>query len=181
MNPGPPKLNSGGPPKWSPKLHSPKDFGAPRAGPHSGCLFCIMENSQEADIMCVFCDIINKKIPSKVVYEDDKVIAILDLSQLTYGHTLVMPKKHVDNFLEADPETVSYCALVTQKLARQIVKNTGAKGANIVTNAGAAAGQSVNHLHFHIIPRYDENDGFGFRETPHENLDLDEVLKTITK
>lgn len=140
-----------------------------------------MENSQEADIMCVFCDIINKKIPSKVVYEDDKVIAILDLSQLTYGHTLVMPKKHIDNFLEADPETVSYCALVTQKLARQIVKNTGAKGANIVTNAGAAAGQSVNHLHFHIIPRYDENDGFGFRETPHENLDLDEVLKTITK
>lgn len=131
--------------------------------------------------MCVFCDIINKKIPSRIVYEDDKVLAILDLSQLTYGHTLVMPKKHVANVLEADEETIAACSVTAQKLARQIVNNTGAKGVHIITNCGKAAGQSVDHLHFHIIPRYDESDGFGFRETPHENLDLDEVLKTVTK
>ena len=56
--------------------------------------------------MCIFCDIIDHKIPSKVVYEDDNVLAILDISQVTYGHTIVMPKKHVANILEADTETV---------------------------------------------------------------------------
>ena len=55
--------------------------------------------------MCVFCDIINHQIPSKVVYEDDDVLAILDIAQVTRGHTIVMPKKHVKNILEADAET----------------------------------------------------------------------------
>ena len=56
--------------------------------------------------MCIFCDIIDHKIPSKVVYEDDNVLAILDISQVTYGHTIVMPKKHVANILEADSKTM---------------------------------------------------------------------------
>ena len=74
--------------------------------------------------MCIFCDIIDHKIPSAVVYEDEKVLAILDISQVTYGHTLVMPKKHVRNIIEADEESVLACVSTAKKLAGQIVANT---------------------------------------------------------
>ena len=70
---------------------------------------------------CIFCKIINKEIPGKIVYEDDTCIAFLDLSQATYGHTLVIPKKHFENILEVDPETLAHIMQVTQKLAKQIV------------------------------------------------------------
>lgn len=129
--------------------------------------------------MCVFCSIINHEIPSKVVYEDDLVLAILDISQVTKGHTLVMPKKHVDNLLECDDETAAHLIQVVKCLAKQIQDRTGAPGINILNNNGEAAGQTVNHLHFHIIPRYSENDTFvcEFRES--EKQDLDEVLELV--
>ena len=129
--------------------------------------------------MCIFCDIINHKIPSSVVYEDDKVLAILDISQVTYGHTLVMPKKHVRNIIEADEETVTDCIKAAKKLAAQIVTNTKANGVNVLTNCGEAAGQSVDHLHFHIIPRYDENDAIDLKFNESKKQDLAEVLKTV--
>ena len=84
--------------------------------------------------MCIFCKIINHEIPSSVIYEDDDVLAILDISQVTRGHTLVMPKKHVRNVLEADEETVQKCMLTARKLAAQIVTNLHASGVNILTN-----------------------------------------------
>ena len=83
--------------------------------------------------MCIFCDIISGKITSSKVYEDDDVLAILDVSQVTFGHTLVMPKKHVADILEADEETVVKCAKVISKLSKQIVHNTGAAGCNVLT------------------------------------------------
>ena len=129
--------------------------------------------------MCIFCDIIDHKIPSAVVYEDEKVLAILDISQVTYGHTLVMPKKHVRNIIEADEEAVLACVSVAKKLAAQIVTNTKANGVNVLTNCGEAAGQSVDHLHFHIIPRYDENDAIDLKFNESPKQDLAEVLKTI--
>ena len=129
--------------------------------------------------MCIFCDIIDHKIPSAVVYEDEKVLAILDISQVTYGHTLVMPKKHVRNIIEADEESVLACVSVAKKLAAQIVTNTKASGVNVLTNCGEAAGQSVDHLHFHIIPRYDENDAIDLKFNESPKQDLAEVLKTI--
>ncbi|MBR3365473.1 MAG: HIT family protein [Solobacterium sp.] len=128
--------------------------------------------------MCIFCKIINHEIPSSVVYEDDDVLAILDISQVTRGHTLVMPKKHVRNVLEADEETVQKCVLTAKKLAGQIVENLHASGVNILTNCGESAGQSVDHLHFHIIPRYDEKDAIKivFGET---EQDLESVRRDI--
>lgn len=129
--------------------------------------------------MCIFCDIIDHKIPSSVVYEDDKVLAILDISQVTYGHTLVMPKKHVRNIIEADEETVTDCIKTAKRLAAQIVTNTKANGVNVLTNCGEAAGQSVDHLHFHIIPRYDENDAIDLKFNESKKQDLAEVLKTV--
>lgn len=129
--------------------------------------------------MCVFCDIINHKIPSKVVYENEDVLAILDISQATYGHTLVMPKKHVKDILEADEETIAELMKVVSKLSKQIVKNTGVEGVNVLSNAGEIAGQSVDHLHFHILPRYAKDD-VTIKFTEH-SYDLQEVLEKVTK
>ena len=129
--------------------------------------------------MCVFCDIIADKIPSKKVYEDDQVLAILDISQVTYGHTLVMPKVHTDNILTADEETAEGCIRTARMLAKRITGKTGAAGVNILTNCGEAAGQTVGHLHFHIIPRYDENDAITIRFNPSAEQDLGEVLNKI--
>lgn len=129
--------------------------------------------------MCIFCDIIDGKIPSSKVYEDENVLAILDVSQVTFGHTLVMPKKHVENIVEADEDTVVNCAKVVSKLSKQIVKNTGAVGCNLLNNCGEVAGQTVNHLHFHIIPRYSENDPVEFKFNESEKQDLDKVLEKV--
>lgn len=129
--------------------------------------------------MCIFCDIIDGKIPSSKVYEDENVLAILDVSQVTFGHTLVMPKKHVENIVEADEDTVVNCAKVVSKLSKQIVKNTGAVGCNVLNNCGEVAGQTVNHLHFHIIPRYSENDPVEFKFNESEKQDLDKVLEKV--
>ena len=129
--------------------------------------------------MCIFCDIIAGKIPSSKVYEDNDVLAILDISQVTYGHTIVMPKKHVKNILEADEETVCRCMKVVHALSRQIVERTGAKGCNILNNCNEVAGQSVDHLHFHIIPRYSKDDACQFIFNESAPQDLNEVAKTI--
>jgi histidine triad (HIT) family protein len=128
--------------------------------------------------MCIFCDIIAGKIPGSVVYEDEDVLAILDISQKTLGHTLVMPKKHVTNILEADPETLTKVILDVQKVAQMVVKNTGAKGVNIICNTNETAGQSVPHLHFHIVPRYDSDEmHIVFKD--YEKPELDKVLQKV--
>ena len=128
--------------------------------------------------MCIFCKIIEGEIPSKKVYEDDQVLAILDISQTTRGHTLVMPKKHYNDFLQMPGYEFGMLMEKTQKIADRIVKNLNATGCNILINTGETAGQTVRHIHVHIIPRYDENDtvSFSFRENQY---DLDEILKEI--
>ncbi len=131
--------------------------------------------------MCVFCEIIAGNIPSSKIYEDDEVLAILDLSQVTKGHTLVMPKKHVGSLLEADEETACACMRVITRLSGQIVRNTGAAGLNLLNNNGEAAGQSVGHLHFHLIPRYGEGDSIVVRFDPSAKQDLEEVRQLLLK
>ncbi len=128
---------------------------------------------------CIFCKIINKEIPSKIVYEDELVLAILDLSQATYGHTLVMPKKHYENIYEIDDKTLAHLINVIKMLAIKIKNKLNASGINILNNNETAAGQSVMHLHFHIIPRYD-NDDLLIKFIDHnKDISLDEVLNKI--
>lgn len=128
--------------------------------------------------MCIFCKIVNKEIPSSKVYEDDKYLAILDLSQTTYGHTLVMPKKHYDNFLQMDPKEAGELMSVVNIVANKLVKNLGANGCNILNNTNEVAGQTVMHTHVHIIPRYNQDDSIKIEF--HENkYDLNEVLNKI--
>ncbi|MCK8624244.1 HIT family protein [Apilactobacillus xinyiensis] len=113
------------------------------------------------DNNCIFCKIINGDIPSYTVYEDDVVKAFLDISQATPGHTLVIPKKHVQNIYEYDDNLAEQVFSRIPKIARAIkASSPDIKGMNIVNNNGEVAYQSVFHSHFHLIPRYSEKDGF---------------------
>ena len=127
--------------------------------------------------MCIFCDIIDGKIPSRTVYEDDNVKAILDVAPLSKGHTIVLSKKHVTSLLEADAETIAAVMDATARLAKYITAKTGADGCNILINCHEAAGQSVDHMHFHIIPRYAGEDIISLNPAP--AADPDEVLELI--
>lgn len=106
---------------------------------------------------CIFCKIRDGEIPSYKVYEDDKVLAFLDITQGTKGHTLVIPKKHVENVYELDDETVYDVFRIVPKLANALKEAFDPIGLNIVSNNDKPL-QSVFHFHVHLIPRY-EDDG----------------------
>lgn len=129
--------------------------------------------------MCIFCKIINKEIPSYCLYEDDYVFAFLDISQVTKGHTLVVPKKHCDNFLDCDPTILQHVMEAAQKLGIHILTRTGAKGMNMLSNINEIAGQSVMHFHVHLIPRYDEQDACSIRFHQSEQQDMDSILQLL--
>ena len=117
---------------------------------------------------CIFCKIIAGEIPSSTVYEDDQVVAFLDISQVTPGHTLVVPKQHFRNLLEMDADSTSQLFARVPDIARKVMKATGAKGMNILNNNEEIAGQTVFHTHVHLAPRYDETDGLQISFEAHE-------------
>ncbi|MDY0277349.1 MAG: HIT family protein [Acholeplasma sp.] len=108
--------------------------------------------------MTIFEKIILKEIPSHIVYEDDLVIAFLDISQATKGHTLVVPKTAYKDIFEIPDNILSHLIVVAKKLAKAIDKAFAPKGINLLNNNKEAAGQTVFHFHIHIIPRYSSND-----------------------
>jgi len=134
---------------------------------------------------CVFCKIINGELPSAKVYEDEHVFAFLDLSQVTKGHTLVIPKKHVPNVYELSEEVAANLFKAVPKIANAVKKAYEPIGLNVLNNNGEAAGQSVFHIHLHIIPRYGKGDGFGAVWKTHNDdytqEDLQEIAQTIAK
>lgn len=131
--------------------------------------------------MCIFCKIINGDIPSKKVYEDKDVLAILDISQATKGHTLVIPKKHYDNILSINEDDYLAVMKKVKELSNKIVTNLGAEGVNVLNNCNEVAGQSVMHFHVHIIPRYKKDD-LKLEFIDHsKDSNLDETLKEILK
>ncbi len=106
----------------------------------------------------IFDKIIKGKIPCYKIYEDEYVLAFLDLSQETPGHTLILPKKHIKNIFDYDQDLASKVLPKIPIIARAIKKsNPHIIGLNILCNNGAAAGQSVPHSHWHIIPRYKDD------------------------
>jgi histidine triad (HIT) family protein len=111
---------------------------------------------------CIFCDIINKKSKAEILFENENVISFLDIRPVNYGHTLVIPKIHYENFLALPELELSELIKVTKDISGAIVSSLNPQGFNIVTNNGIAAGQSVFHFHFHIIPRFNHDD-FRFR------------------
>ena len=108
----------------------------------------------------IFCRIVDGEIPCYKLYEDDDILAVLDISQVTKGHTLVIPKKHYDNFLTCPKDLMNKVMDVAQRIGQVAIKIFGARGVNILTNCYEAAGQTVKHFHVHVIPRYKEEDGF---------------------
>lgn len=117
---------------------------------------------------CIFCKIIAGEIPSSKVYEDDRIVAFLDISQVTPGHTLVVPKQHFRNLLEMDADSASQLFARVPDIARKVMKATGAKGMNILNNNEEIAGQTVFHTHVHLAPRYEETDGLQISFEAHE-------------
>ena len=126
----------------------------------------------------VFCRIIRGEIPSHKIYEDADVLAILDISQVTKGHVLVLPKEHYDNFLATPQEVMHKVMDVAQRIGQVQIKMLGAKGVNILSNVYEAAGQSIMHFHVHVIPRYGE-DNFHIEMKESTDLNLPAILDKI--
>lgn len=128
----------------------------------------------------IFCKIIDGEIPCHKIYEDEDVIAFLDISQVTKGHTLVVSKKHYDNFLSTPKEEMHKVMDVAQSIGQVAIKYLGAKGVNILTNCYEQAGQTVMHFHVHVIPRYEDKDGFLLEmKNNADGLNLPAIAKAV--
>jgi len=117
---------------------------------------------------CIFCKIIEAEIPARVVYDDDSVIAFMDIKPINTGHVLVIPKEHAESLKEVSPAHLESMAAVAQKVAAALRQALSGKceGINLHLADGKAAGQEVGHVHLHVIPRYAQ-DGFGLRFPQH--------------
>ncbi len=102
---------------------------------------------------CIFCKIIKGEIPCRKIYEDDFTLAFLDIAEDVDGHTVVIPKKHMENILDCDVGTMHHVMDAVQRISIHYVENCGFTGVNLLNASGESAGQSVSHLHFHLIPR----------------------------
>lgn len=127
---------------------------------------------------CIFCKVVSGELPSRKLYEDDQVIAFLDLFPSVEGHTLVVPKAHAENFFESGEEDLTAVMRAVRALAPKIEQAVGAQGLNISTNKGTVAGQSVFHTHVHILPRK-EGDGRGLWGKMDPVPDLDALHEKI--
>ncbi|EEF82176.1 HIT family protein [Borreliella valaisiana] len=131
---------------------------------------------------CIFCKIVNKELSSYKVYEDDLVLAFLDINPLTFGHTLVIPKEHSEDLLNMDDKFNERILRVCKKISNALKKINSSicSGINIYSSLGADAGQEVFHTHFHVIPRF-KNDGFGFKRGNKLNLEVEKFKELSMK
>jgi histidine triad (HIT) family protein len=122
---------------------------------------------------CIFCKIVAGELPGEIVDQDERTVAFMDISPATPGHALVVPRRHVKDLLEIEPEELSAVALAAQRLARRVHDRLGADGVNLLNSLGRAAWQTVFHFHIHVIPRY-EGDPLQLPWTPAPG-DADEI------
>ena len=105
------------------------------------------------DENCLFCKMVLGQIPVTKIYEDESVLSFLDIGPISTGHTLVIPKQHYEKVDECPPEILAQVASKIGKIASAVATAMNSDGYNILCNNGRAAGQVIDHLHFHIIPR----------------------------
>lgn len=129
---------------------------------------------------CIFCKIIEKDIPATVVYEDDDVLAFMDIGPIIKGHVLVIPKKHYDPITATPDEIVAKLHITAKKIAAAQMNAFAADGVNIMQNNGKAAGQEVEHIHIHVIPRF-ETDGHHWNWNSKTYTDFDEMNELASK
>lgn len=128
---------------------------------------------------CLFCSIVSGDVPSRKVYEDEHALAFLDISPWHEGHTLVIPKRHVDD-VTGDAEVLAEIAPAISSVSKLLVERLDADGLNVLSSAGPVAGQEVFHLHFHLVPRYGDNPGLNHLFDRDVKADPDQVLARIT-
>lgn len=104
---------------------------------------------------CVFCKIAAGDIPSTKVYEDDDVLAFMDIAPVVRGHVLVIPKQHYNPITETPDDALAKIVTVVKKVAGAQVKSLNADGINVTQANGSIAGQVIDHIHFHVIPRFE--------------------------
>lgn len=121
---------------------------------------------------CIFCKINDGSIPSLVVYEDERVRSIMDINPTTAGHILLISKRHAKNILDTDDADLTALTLVVKKIAPPAMQAVGADSFNLIVNNGAAAGQIIDHVHWHLIPR---RIGDGLTNWPGQIGDMEEL------
>jgi histidine triad (HIT) family protein len=133
---------------------------------------------------CVFCGILSAKLPSSIVYQDDRCTALMDIQPVNPGHLLIIPNRHVTFLADLEEEAGAHLFRIAKRVAAAL-RSSGVKceGINLVLADGAAAGQEVFHVHLHVIPRY-RGDGFGFKFGPAyankpDRAELDAVAQRI--
>ncbi len=132
--------------------------------------------------MCIFCKIINGEIPAFKIYEDEYVLCFLDISQASEGHTLIVPKKHFENLFDVDQETLNHMAQAVKIVTNLLKEKLGVADVNLLNNSGTNAGQTVMHLHFHIIPRKEgDNINFSFQENEPNFDKLSQTQKKLVE
>ncbi|MDO5127175.1 MAG: HIT family protein [Eubacteriales bacterium] len=131
---------------------------------------------------CIFCKIGKGDIPSATVYENSDFKVFMDLSPANKGHVLIIPKEHYDNIFQIDAETAGKLFSLATAVARAVKAETKCEGMNVVQNNGAVAGQTVNHFHLHLIPRF-EGDGVSvtWKQGETEPDELQALAKAIRK
>ncbi|WP_302192554.1 HIT family protein [uncultured Streptococcus sp.] len=133
---------------------------------------------------CLFCQIVAKKEKVAIIYEDESVLAFLDIAQVTPGHALIIPKSHVKNLLTMNGKTASQLFQVIPDIARNLKEKTGAQGINLIMNNEAIANQVIFHAHVHLIPRY-RGDGVEIASKKHptplsELMNFAETIKNFS-
>lgn len=129
---------------------------------------------------CIFCQIIRGESPCAKVYEDERVISFLDINPINAGHTLVLPKRHYATLFDIPLEDLHACTTVSQKLASAVFRATKAAGLNFFQNNYRPAGQHVDHIHFHLIPRFHHDDFFtSWPGKPYQQGEIGILLKKI--
>ena len=137
---------------------------------------------QEQGNQCPFCLIVEGKIPSQKIYEDDQVLAVLDINPATKGHTLVMPKKHYALTAQMPDGELAHLFMVVNNLAKHLFETMQAEGTNIFLANGAAAGQRAPHVFVHVIPRYkDDGINFEWEGKKAEDEELAKIREQILK
>ena len=101
---------------------------------------------------CIFCKIAHKEAPASVVYEDDEVIAFLDINPIERGHTLVIPKRHFVDIWDIEAGVLTEMVMVTKQVARKLAATLNTEGINTFSASGKLAGQDIYHFHIHVIP-----------------------------
>src|SRR6056297_962038 len=132
-------------------------------------------------VYCLFCKIIKKEIPAQIVYEDESVMAFLDIKPVNPGHTLLIPKEHFADMDSASGESLRNIVSVAPKIARAIMQALGYEAYIFSTNNGEAAGQEVKHLHFHIIPRAKKDGHLLFAQGTYKEGEMEEIAEQIQK